>query len=52
MATGVHLAIDLAAESGRVIAGVWDAKAIRLDAGPSGPQGVHDVTHAWKRSLS
>jgi rhamnulokinase len=40
MAERVYIAIDLGAESGRVIAGIWDGKTLRLDElhrFPNGP---------------
>ena len=31
MAEKVYLAVDLGAESGRVMAGIWNGKTLRLD---------------------
>jgi rhamnulokinase len=46
MAERVYLAIDLGAESGRVMAGVWDGRTIRLDEVhrfPNGPVSLADT---------
>ena len=55
MPQGIYLAIDLGAESGRVMAGLWNGKAIRLEEVhrfPNGPVHVAeslrwDVLHLW-----
>ncbi len=47
MAERVYLAVDLGAESGRVIAGVWDGRTIRLDEVHRFPNGPV----AWADSL-
>lgn len=51
----VHLAIDLGAESGRVIAGLWDGRSMRLEQAhrfPNEPvrigEGLHwDIARLW-----
>jgi rhamnulokinase len=46
MAQRVHLGIDLGAESGRVMAGLWNGKSLRLEEVhrfPNGPVPLADT---------
>jgi rhamnulokinase len=46
MAERIYLAVDLGAESGRVMAGIWNGKTIRLEEVyrfPNGPVWVADT---------